>query len=228
MSIAHWDQPAMWMLLLDSCSTLNLISNKELLHDIHKVPTGVRVQCNAGSITTNLKAYLGDFPVPVWYHPGGIVNILSFHIVARHYHIQYDNSKRDAFFVTGPNGVKVGFETTAEGLYACNTASGNAVTEVWAFINLANDCKQEYTKCEYCDAVLARKVQDIIMFPGDRSYNKIVDANLLANCPVKGGDIQAPGCLFGKNINVLKGKTAYKQGVPVTGKTGGVPPSIRD
>jgi len=209
MSAAHSDCPAMMMLLLDSCSTLNLISNKDLLHGIHEVPVGVRVRCNAGCITTKLKAYLGDFPMPVWYNPDCIVNILSFHIMSKPYHIWYHNNYSDAFRVTGPDGVQVGFKPTAKGLYACSALVADATSEAWAFINLAEDQKQKYTKCKYCDAVLARKVQNMIMFPGDKSYNKIVDANLLTNCPVKRSDIQAAECLFRKNINALKGKTPY-------------------
>jgi len=66
------------------------------------------------------------------------------------------------------------------------------------------------------------------MFPRDRAYDKIVNNNQLANCPVKRSDIAAAERLFGKNIASLKGKTAYRQGAPVVGKTKGVPPSIRE
>jgi len=226
MSSDHSASTGMNRLLLDSCSTLNLISNKELLHGIHEVPAGIRVRCNAGSITTNMKGYLGDFPVPVWYNPNGIVNILSFFIVAQHYHVRYDNSRHDEFFVTGPNGVEVGFSPTAKGLYSCDTAATDAASEAWAFINLADDRRQEFTKCEYRDAALARKAQNIMMFPTDRTLNKIVDRNLLANCPIRRQDIMAADHLFGKNVNALKGKTVYRQGKPVSGRSDGVPPNI--
>lgn len=137
------------MLLLDSCSTVNCISNKDLLHDIHELPVGIRVQCNDRVITMNMKAYLSDFLAPVWYNPNGIVNILSLHIVAQHYHICYDNHQKDAFLVTGPDGKQVGFEPTKKGLYACSASTSDAASEAWAFINLADDRKQEFTKWEY-------------------------------------------------------------------------------
>jgi len=97
MSTDHPTDASSKQLLLNSCSTLNLVSDPELLHDIHEVPVGIRVRCNAGSITTNLKAYLGDFPMLVWYNPNGIVNILSFHIVAKYYHVRYNNMQKDNF-----------------------------------------------------------------------------------------------------------------------------------
>jgi len=39
--------------------------------------------------------------------------------------------------------------------------------------------------------VLAQRVQNIIMFAGDGTYNKIVNNNQLANCPMKRCDIAA-------------------------------------
>ncbi len=38
--------------------------------------------------------------------------------------------------------------------------------------------KREYTKREYHDAVLARKVQNIIMFPRVHEYTKITDSQI--------------------------------------------------
>jgi hypothetical protein len=73
-------------LLLDSFLTVNLIANKSLLHhSIHKVPTTMRIQCNAGVTTTNLKGWLGDFPEPVWYNLGGVANILSLVFIVKKY-----------------------------------------------------------------------------------------------------------------------------------------------
>jgi hypothetical protein len=39
------------------------------------------------------------------------------------------------------------------------------------------------------------------MFPSIRTYNKIVDSNLLANCPVTRQDISAANHILGKNIS---------------------------
>ena len=41
------------LLLLDSCSTVNIISNRDMLSNIHKVKQPLRVQCNAGMTSTN-------------------------------------------------------------------------------------------------------------------------------------------------------------------------------
>jgi hypothetical protein len=64
------------ILLLDSCSSVNLVCNGDLLHNITTVEWSMSVRCNAGVRKTNQQGRLGDFPEPVWY-PKGVANILS-------------------------------------------------------------------------------------------------------------------------------------------------------
>jgi hypothetical protein len=93
------------ILLLDSCSTLNLlIANKTMLHDIHKVDKMMNVRCNMGETTMNLIGWLRDFPEPVWFNPKGVTNILSLFIVTKYYHVQFDSKNNNALIVTKPNG----------------------------------------------------------------------------------------------------------------------------
>ena len=62
--------PDTW-LLIDSCSTVDIISSPNLLHGIHHVSNPIRVRCNAGVTTLNQMGYLGDYPRPVWFNPDG-------------------------------------------------------------------------------------------------------------------------------------------------------------
>ena len=62
--------PDTW-LLIDSCSTVDIISSPNLLHGIHHVSNPIRVRCNAGIMTLNQMGYLGDYPRPVWFNPEG-------------------------------------------------------------------------------------------------------------------------------------------------------------
>ena len=81
-------------------------------------------------------------------------------------------------------------------------------------------------KCEYCDAVLICKIQNIIMFPGVRGYTKIANLQLITNLPIGQADITMAECIFGPNLGALKGKTPKHRSVPVAGQIDGVPPSI--
>jgi uncharacterized membrane protein YgcG len=208
-------------LLLDSCSTVNLIASKHMLRDIHMVPTTMHIRCNAGITTTNLKGWLGDFPEPVWYNPNGVANILSLFIVKRYYHVRYDSAQHDTITVTKPDGNTWVFAPTGKGLYALTNLSTD-----WAHITTVADRKEEYTKREYRDAVLARKIQNIVMFPGVRALTKIVDSQFLANCPIGRADISAAERIFGPNLGALKGKTTNQASVPVGSRIDGVPPDL--
>ena len=208
-------------ILLDSCSTVNLIANKDLLDGIHKVPTTMRICCNAGVTSTNLQGWLGDFPEPVWYNPKGVANIMSLFVVKKYYRVQYDSAKQDAMIVVKPDGSDMVFTPTAKGLYALNNHLAG-----WAHVNTVAERKSEYTKREYRDAVLAWKIQNILMFPGVQAYTKIADSKLIANCPIGRADIAAAERIFGPNLGALKGKMVKRGSVPVNGCIEGVPPSI--
>jgi len=79
--------PMKWI-LLDSCSSVNLISDDTLLTDIHQTSETLTVHCNAGKVTVNQKGYFDMYPEPVWYNPKGIANILSLKNIASHYHVR--------------------------------------------------------------------------------------------------------------------------------------------
>ena len=194
------------ILLIDSCSTVCLICNRELLHGIHKVNKGLSVRCNAGVRTTQMKGYLGDFPEPVWFDPGGVANVLSLHIIIKYYRVSYDSAISDKFLIEVSSDTTLHFTPTAKGLYAYSGCRGSPST-AWAFVTTVTDKRDLYTKRAYQDTVTARQAQNIMMFPGVRQLYKIADQNLLRNSPITRADIRTAEDIFGPNLGTLKGKT---------------------
>ena len=215
------------ILLINSCSTVCLICNWELLCGIHKVSKGLSVRCNAGVRTTNLKGYLGDFPEPMWFDPGGVANVLSLHIIIKYYRVFYDSNVSDEFIVEVSSDTTLRFTPTAKGLYAYLGCQGPQST-AWAFVTTVTDKRDLYTKRAYQDAVAARQAQNIMMFPGVRQLYKIADENLLRNCPINRGDIRAAEDIFGPHLGAVKGKTPARRSTVVSGGRDGVPPDILD
>jgi hypothetical protein len=74
-------------------------------------------------------------------------------------------------------------------------------------VNTVQHNESNYTNRDYSCAVLARKIQKIIGRPSTCSYIKIVDNNLLSNCPVTCHDILIAEAIFGPDVGSLKGKT---------------------
>jgi len=91
-------------MLIDSCSMVNLIAIRDILHDIHMVKKPLRVRSNAGVQTTNVMGSLSDFPEPVWHDPEAVTNILSLNTIKKYYHITYDSESDDVFVITDDQG----------------------------------------------------------------------------------------------------------------------------
>ena len=71
-------------LAMDSASSVNIVSQKSLLHGIYKlkkeewIPI---VTVGKEMVYLKYKGYLGDYPEPVWYYPQGMANIMSLYNV---------------------------------------------------------------------------------------------------------------------------------------------------
>ena len=146
-------------LLLDSCSTANLIMNRALLHDIHTVDTSISIQCNAGTNTTNQKGYLGDYPTPVWYNPKGIANILSMKDVAQHYRLTMDTNEDEEIRLHHQGKSPILFIPSGKGLYKFDTKGQSP--NILSMITTTKATASQYTRREYEKAIQARKLQTI-------------------------------------------------------------------
>ena len=106
-------------IILDSASSVNICSNGNLLMDIHQVNKRLAVKTVGNeTVYLNKMGYLGSYPEPVWYHPKGSANIMSLNNVSSYYRITMDTSVLNGFYLHSPDGSKVLFTPTGNGLYA--------------------------------------------------------------------------------------------------------------
>ena len=86
--------------------------NKKFLENLRQVKGGIKINCNAGAVTTDIK---GDFRgLSVWYLSDGIANIFSMHELEKLYRITY-NSWEGFYVVHTPRG-EVHFHKDQQGL----------------------------------------------------------------------------------------------------------------
>jgi hypothetical protein len=74
---------------LDGCSMVTAFKNDKYLKGAKKGREGIKINCNVGLVTSNLKGNYGR--LKVWYVPKGIANIFSMHELKRLYRITYDS-----------------------------------------------------------------------------------------------------------------------------------------
>jgi hypothetical protein len=76
------------------------------------VPGGIKINCNAGAVSTNQMGTYGN--LKVWYIPDRIGNIFSMHELEKKYHITYD-SWEGHYVVHMPKG-ELNFHKDEQGL----------------------------------------------------------------------------------------------------------------
>ena len=112
--------------LLDNQSDMNFFPNIRLLKNIRKSDRALAIVSTGGRTTTNLRGDLLGYGT-VWFHPGGIANILSLSMVTEKYRVSYDSTGKNEFLVYLPKGDIGSFTQCKRGLFYSEMAAGKAV-----------------------------------------------------------------------------------------------------
>jgi hypothetical protein len=172
----------------------------------------MQLATQAGLTTTNWMANVPGYHQPVWFHPGGMVNILSMVNMIAKYRVTYDshNGKHlNQFCVHKDDGGIQKFQQSRRGLYYLDTATTENRT-VLAITTLEAN-KSKYTKRDYSRAKLARKIQTLVGQPKLADFIRYLDGNSIPKCPVHRQDAINAHAIFGRDVRSLKGKITQQQ-----------------
>jgi hypothetical protein len=97
---------------LDRCLTVTAFKNNKYLMGVKEVHEGIKINCKAGAVVTNLRGSYGR--LKVWYLPDGIANIFSMHELEQLYQITYNSW--DGFYVMHTPQGEVRFHKDEQGL----------------------------------------------------------------------------------------------------------------
>ena len=110
------------MMLLDSCSTVDLFFNKNLVTKIWKSKNSIIVKGHVGDLKTHKKAYVENCG-EVWFDERDITNIMSLKNVKEKFRVTYDSNRDGTFTVHKPNGVNIKFRMHRDGLHYHETVN---------------------------------------------------------------------------------------------------------
>ena len=214
--------------LLDSCSDVDVFSNPRLLTNIRDVGHRMNIRSTAGVSTTTQMGTLRGYGRDVWYFKDGVANILALCNVEKEFPVSYQPGE---FTVTRPDKTTRVFKQVARGVYGCDLAGNIDGSEerdedddgLALALNSVEGNASKYTVRQYRQALLARRVHNSIGFPSLRKFLKIVDGNMIQNCPVTRDDVLIAEDIFGPNLGALKGKTVRRNPPHVRVEYTGVP-----
>ena len=208
-------------LLLDDCSTINIICNPHLVTNIHKVNQRCTITTNTGTGSTNLKATLKlsilPMKVEVWSDYNGIANIIALHSVQDHFKVSYSNwflTDRNAFVVITPNNSKMKFTMSRKSLYYTDTSSLIGRPSKAGVFNQVASVEENLTKyAKRCgnQATKERRFQVMWNNISTKKLLQIINNNMVKGLPITRQDIKLAEEIYGQNIYVLKGKTVNRK-----------------
>jgi hypothetical protein len=161
----------------------------------------------------------------MWYNPNGVANILSLSNVASNYHVTMDTKRSKSITVHTSNSSVIDFTPSRNGLYKHKLENNEYIQHMWSMLSTVRDRTMGYSKRACKRALMARKLQNIIMQPGMRMYQDVAIEHL-HNCPVTKANIKAANDIFGKNLGSLKGKTAQQSAGRVSAGVDALPPDV--
>ena len=205
---------------LDGCSTVTAFKSDKHLKNIKTVRGGVKIKCNAGTVTTNLQGtYKG---LKVWYLPNRIVNIFLMHELERSYQITYDSW--DGYYMVHTQKGEVRFHKDEQGLPYINLGKSDleaamtllqqeiqehkeTMDSKMSYIQTVRGNYEGYTKREVTQAKEARIAQAMMGNPREKDYKEMVSNNLIPNCPITSKDVSNVRTIFGPDLASIRGKT---------------------
>jgi hypothetical protein len=219
---------------LDGCSTVTAFKNDKFLESIKTEARGVKINCNAGTISTNKRGKYEN--LKVWYLPDGIANIISMHELELLYRVTY-NSWAGYYVVHTPKE-EVRFYKDKQGLPYLDLEESNEAgalllmqhgggtrdeDEGISLVETVRGNYEGYTKREVLKAKEARRAQTMMGNPSEGDYKGMVSHNLIPNCPVTSSDITNAKAIFGPDLPSVRGKTVRRTPAPVVADYVAVP-----
>jgi hypothetical protein len=193
--------PPTWI-LLSSQLTVSVFKNRSLLTNIRPSSTTRRVHTNGGTQVSCQMGTIRNFG-DVWFNTKSLANILPMAEVRKVCRITMDTSVEALMDVRRRDGSIMKFREYKSGLYYYDTGQPTAPDNHSSsptnnlFLNTVAANKATYTRREIEGADKARALYKKIGRPSEQEFSKILNNNLIRNCPVTPEDAKRALIIYG-------------------------------
>ena len=204
--------PPDWV-LLDTCSTNNVIHDLSLLTNIKDCTSRqeVKIHANGRSLCNKTMGLLKYIPVKCYYNSNSIENVLLLKSVAdiQGFNITMNTDEGSDIYVKSGTS-KLLFRQTSSGLYycmvdelkKCNESIKN-IPSSFTFLSLR---ESRYKQSDINKANNARNLQRAMMWPSTKVIKKLITHNYITDTGVKPEDFDIADDLLGKSADEVGGK----------------------
>ena len=202
-------------LLLDSGSTFNSVNNINLLTNVQPCPP-LRSISNGGTLDYTQKGHFTLLDkIEGHYNQNGIANIVGLGSITTHYRVTMDSTIENVLLVHTSSDMAMKFLCCGDGLYYFDTANPlahmvprkvNDDVTAYCFLNTVASNKEYFTRHEIKAADNVRILQARLGWPSEITLKRILDSNLLLDCPYTSHHVDIATAVYGPLVPILKGK----------------------
>ena len=203
--------PSNWI-LLDTCSTDNVVNNELLIEDKRDCnqDESLQIYTNGGSLFFGEIGRLKYLPLNTYYNPHSIANVLLLKAVddIHGLYLTMDTKISSGIFIE--DGVhKLHFEHSPSGLYYCTIEDMEvffSARQRGNHVSLLTSSTSEHTNEEIVRAREARHLQECLMWPSDGELKRILSTKVITGSNITHKDEERAKLIFGKAKEISAGK----------------------
>ena len=205
--------PPDWV-LLDTCSTNNVVHDSSLLTDTKKCSKNkeMKVHTNGGSLRYDTLGSFKYLPIICYHNEKSIANVLSLKNVSDipRCNIYMDTNIGPEIYIKYRNLI-LKFNQSVSGLYYCHVHDLEIFhtdkDSTHAAISLLSTMPNKYTKIVTTRTKAARNLQKAMMWSSSNMMKKLIKNGLITHTNITEDDFDIANEIFGVAPKQVKGKT---------------------